>query len=95
MENKFKTISPDDIETDKYFQWVKLCNDFIMDYCRITFRGDIYKFCWGNNEKRQTMKGRFCRVLARGKMNSCLVEFIDNQQREVVSRNAVRKVFRF
>lgn len=31
-----------------------------------------------------------CRVLARGKMNSCLVEFQDGTQ-HIVSRNAVRK----
>lgn len=31
------------------------------------------------------------KVLARGKMNSCLIEFIDNNQREVVSRNALKK----
>ena len=51
----------------------------------------LYKYSWGNNEKRQTMKNRICRVLFRGKMNSCLIEFIDNQQREVTSRNALRK----
>ena len=91
MENKFKILDPD-IETDKYFQWVRLCNHVIMTYCRVAHLGKIYKFCWGNNEKRLAMKGRFCRVLARGRMNSCLIEFVDNGQREVVSRNAVRRV---
>jgi hypothetical protein len=51
----------------------------------------LYKFAWGNNEKRATMKNRICKVICRGKMNSCLIEFIDNNQREVVSRNAIRK----
>lgn len=51
-----------------------------------------YIYCWGNNEKRATMKGRECIVIARGKMNSCLIEFTDNGQREVTSRNSVRKI---
>lgn len=50
-----------------------------------------YKYSWGNNEKRQCLKGRECLVLARGRMNSCLIEFTDNGQREIVSRNALRK----
>lgn len=50
-----------------------------------------YKYSWGNNEKRQKLKGRECLVLARGRMNSCLIEFTDNGQREIVSRNALRK----
>jgi len=49
-----------------------------------------YIYRWGNNEKRKTLKGRYCDVLYRGKMNSCLVEF-ENGQREVISRNALRK----
>ena len=49
-----------------------------------------YRYAWGNNEKRKTLKDRLCRVLHRGKMNSALVEF-ENGQREVVSRNALRR----
>ncbi len=52
-----------------------------------------YYYAWKNNEKRATMYRRPCRVLVRGKMNSCLIEFIDGQ-REVVSRNAIRKAVR-
>jgi hypothetical protein len=52
----------------------------------------LYYFAWGNNEKRETMKGRVCRVLARGKKNSIMIEFVDNGQREIVSRNSVRRV---
>lgn len=53
----------------------------------------LFRFCWGNNVKRRTMKGRICRVIARAKkMNSCMIEFIDNGQRECVSRNSLRKV---
>lgn len=50
-----------------------------------------YVFVWRNNEKRATLYGRRLRVLARGAMNSALVEF-ENGQREVISRNAIRKV---
>lgn len=50
-----------------------------------------YRYAWRNNRKRETLFGRLCRVVARGKMNSALVEFTDNGQREVVSRNALRK----
>ncbi len=50
-----------------------------------------YVFNWANNSKRSTMKGRECIVLARGKMNSILVEFYDNKQREIVSRNSLIK----
>lgn len=49
----------------------------------------LYRYAWGNNAKRATLKDRMCRVLARGKMNSALVEF-ENGQREIVSRNALR-----
>lgn len=49
-----------------------------------------YIYCWRNNDKRATMYGRACTVICRGKMNSCLVEF-ENGQREVISRNAVRR----
>ena len=39
---------------------------------------------------RQGRQGQPCKVLARGKMNSCLVEFSDGYQM-VTSRNAIRK----
>ncbi len=50
-----------------------------------------YVYAWGNNSKRATMKGRKCRVLWRGGMNSAHIEFLDNGQKEVISRNALRK----
>lgn len=49
-----------------------------------------YVYRWG--KYRPEWKGRICRVLARGTMNSALVEFEDNRERAVVSRNALRKV---
>lgn len=51
-----------------------------------------YVFAWGNNPKRATLKGRQCRKLAVGKMRSCLVEFSDNRQREIVSVRALRRI---
>lgn len=50
-----------------------------------------YVYRWRNNAKRATLYGRLCSVVARGRRNSCLVEFADNRQREIVSRNAIRK----
>lgn len=53
--------------------------------------GDLdYTYMWGNNEKRETMKGRPCRVVARGARRSVLIEFADGQ-REVVSYRSLRK----
>lgn len=52
---------------------------------------NIYRYGWRNNEKRAALYGRACRVICRGSMNSALIEFVDNGQREVVSRNALRK----
>ena len=51
-----------------------------------------YKYIWGNNEKRKTMKNRICNVISRGKKNSVLIQFIDNGQKEIVSRYSIRKV---
>lgn len=53
----------------------------------------LYVFRWGNNSKRKTLQKRECKVLHRGKMNSCLVEFVDNGQKEVISRNSLWKVY--
>ena len=49
-----------------------------------------YIYAWGNNPKRETLKGKRCRVIARGKKNSIMIEF-ESKQREIVSRNSVRK----
>lgn len=49
--------------------------------------GDLpYVYRWD----RHGRKGQRCRVLARGAMNSCLVEFADGY-RMVTSRNAIRR----
>jgi hypothetical protein len=54
--------------------------------------GTLYRYAWKNNEKRATMHNRLCIVIARGKQNSAMIEFIDNGQREIVSRNALRRM---
>jgi hypothetical protein len=50
--------------------------------------------CWTSRTSTdgtdKTGKGQLCRVLARGNMNSCLVEFPDGY-RMVTSSNAVGK----
>jgi hypothetical protein len=51
----------------------------------------LYVYRWGNNAKRAAMKGRICRVLARGAMNSAMIEFVDNGEISIVSRNALQR----
>lgn len=46
---------------------------------------------WRIKTRLPERKGQRCRVLARGKLNSCLVEFVDGT-RVVTSRWAVRKI---
>jgi hypothetical protein len=49
----------------------------------------LYVYRWA---KYRPWKGRVCRVLARGALNSALVRFEDNGERAIVSRNALRRV---
>jgi hypothetical protein len=46
-----------------------------------------YRYAWN----RMDRKGQLCRVIVRGKMNSCWVQFEDGHE-AVTSRNALRKV---
>lgn len=48
-------------------------------------------YAWKNNARRLTLYKRECRIVARGALNSVLIEFADGQ-RECVSRNAVRRI---
>lgn len=50
-----------------------------------------YKYNWKNNEKRKQMYNRECVILARGRKNSVLIEFVDNAQREITSRYSIKK----
>ena len=49
-----------------------------------------YVYSWGPRLMGFSRKGQLCRVLARGAMNSALVEFSDGFQ-AVISRSALRK----
>jgi len=48
-------------------------------------------YFWRVKTRLPERQGTLCKVLVRGKMNSCLVEFEDGY-RVVTSRNYVRKV---
>jgi len=50
----------------------------------------MYPYYWRVRTRHPERFGTRCRVLARGKMNSCLVEFEDGFK-TVTSRNYVRK----
>ena len=54
-----------------------------------------YIYAWGprgNMPGAMSRKGQTCKVLARGAMNSALVEFEPDGYLAVVSRNALRRV---
>ncbi len=60
--------------------------------------GPIYIYAWGPRFRIPGLpvldrKGQRCRLLARGAMNSAMVEFEDGA-REIVSRNALRRADR-
>lgn len=52
---------------------------------------DYYRYVWKNNPKRAALWGRTCKIIARGEMNSRMIEFLDGG-REVVSGNSLRKI---
>ena len=52
----------------------------------------LYRYAWGNNPVRAKLKGRHCRLLGCGTRNTVLIEFVDNGERQVTSRRALRKV---
>lgn len=51
----------------------------------------MYPYVWRVKTRLPERKGTRCRVLARGRMNSCLVEFESDGYRVVTSRNYLRK----
>jgi len=53
---------------------------------------NLYRYAWGNNEKRQSLKNRTCRILGAELGNAVRIRFIDSGKEEVVSRYALRKV---
>lgn len=50
----------------------------------------IYPYIWRVSTRLPERKGTLCKVLARGRMNSCLVEFEDGYK-VVTSRNYLRR----
>jgi hypothetical protein len=48
-------------------------------------------YVWSNNPRRAQLVGRRCVVLARGRMNTILVQFLDNGERVTTSRYAVKR----
>ncbi|MGH7943652.1 MAG: hypothetical protein ACREH8_20660 [Opitutaceae bacterium] len=60
------------------------------DTFRVTTSNAATHF-WRIKTRLPERKGQHCRVLARGNLNSCLVEFADGT-RVVTSRYAVRKI---
>ena len=57
----------------------------------IIFSTDMeYSYIWFWKKRLPGRKGKACKVLARGKMNSILVEFSDGYK-VITSRYAVRK----
>lgn len=52
----------------------------------------LYRYAWGNNPVRAKMKGRICRVLKSGAMNTVLIEFLDTGERTTTSHRALRRV---
>jgi hypothetical protein len=62
----------------------------------VTAPAIAYTYSWGPRFRVPGLpvldrKGQQCRVLARGRLNSALVEFQDGE-RHVVSRNALRRI---
>ncbi len=52
----------------------------------------LYSYAWGNNARRRALQGRRCRILARGRMNTVLIEFLDNGERVTTSTRALRRI---
>ncbi|UFN47136.1 hypothetical protein LPC08_13975 [Roseomonas sp. OT10] len=51
--------------------------------------GRLYRWCW--RARLPERHGQPCRMLARGTLNSCLLEFEDGT-RVITSRNAIRRI---
>jgi hypothetical protein len=54
--------------------------------------GVVFTFVWGNNERRQELKGRQCQVVQRGRRNTVLVRFLDTGELVTTSFRALRRV---
>lgn len=72
--------------------WINDCAFDRVDstYCE-RHLGQVYVYAWGNNERRADLKGRRCVIEASGAMGTCLVRFLDTDERVTTSRRALRK----
>ncbi len=52
----------------------------------------LYRYSWRKWPHQQRNHGRLCKLLACGKLNNALVEFIDDGEQVVIDRRALRKV---
>lgn len=75
--------------TDAYYDRIEANEQAIRDYDRDVLCNGEYTHVWRWKARRPDRTGQWCRVLARGKLNSCLVEFMDGE-RVITSRYAVR-----
>ncbi len=48
-------------------------------------------YVWRVKTRFPDRKGSLCRVLVRGKLNNCLVQFLSDGYKTVTSRNYIRK----
>lgn len=51
----------------------------------------IYEWRWRKFPVDGDRYKKLCRVLARGRMNSCLVQFLEDGKKYIVSRNGLAK----
>lgn len=51
-----------------------------------------FTFVWGNNPRRAELKGRRCVIVAKGRMNTVLIRFLDTGEKVTTSRKALRPV---
>lgn len=51
----------------------------------------LYTYEWGNTPERAALKGRRCRIVARGAKGTVLLEFVDTGTRVTSSFRALRK----
>lgn len=54
----------------------------------------LYRYTWGNNPVRETLKGRLCELLVVGRLNSVLIEMVDTGERFITDRRALRRIDR-
>ena len=52
----------------------------------------VYRYAWGNNERRADLKGRLCVIETVGAKQTALVKFIDSGERVTTSVRALRPV---